>query len=1084
MVEEVGENLETETCVKVSGEQPEGNNKAEGAGNCREEVESISEQSADYKNTFPEPIESTTKFDLSPKSSDPAQSELVDAVPESVDLSPELLDPASQLVNPAPESPEVSQSSIEKTSTGLQSPQSSEAEQAAASICGASEPTPVIAPAAGGQSSASSSTSDVLSQQFLHKLNEELDFLNSAGSPGGSLNSEPAGRCTKRLTDNSEANNIGVGNVAGCTPQQQAKGKLRLIPFESLRSPSFQPEDSSAVVEAAGQNLASATASSVTPPAALAAAAAVVAEAKEQPNMVMVPQAAGASGVGGVVPAVACSNQQPHSAYPANRIPPAAMVVIPGANLTPENGGVIHNTMQQQMQQQQQQQHQQQMFQQQQSIIRQQQNMRPQQQFIGAQQQQQQVMRPQQPYVAQEQPPQMRNVNNIIQQQQHQQRAQHLQRAMLQQPRPPLQQQQQQVMGPPMQQPMRSGQQQLQQQQQQQQQQLRQQQFQQQQLEKRYQMQQQQQQQLRMQQQSGQHIRLMPQQQQQQQTNGAVLNGGQYPVSSNGGASSGSNNPNTLNSVKEFISSIEVRNPYVNGGNNRQHAPGTAGAAAAAVLQASAMVGPGVPRPMMAPPVGPARTVPTRPPGAAPISSIRLPVGGPATARPPAAVPVASMRPPAAAPVSGSTRSPISGSMRPPPAAGGPAAPLRPPGQLGVPAKVVVRIGNQPVVGVAGGPGGPSTPVHPALRPGAGVVVSAAAAAAAAQKRHAPDGSELNGASASKSIRLDPAVAAVAAVAAAESSALKTATAKQSGAGQAATAAADSVTVTESPVESLLKNPSITITTPVRRTTTTTTSGATPTPTPPATQNSSFITTTDVPRPVRSETVDLTQDHVAPAATPVPVVGGTPTVLTNGMIATVVSQQQSPELVAEMGRFSHGQLKCQICDQTFESATMLKLHLDSHVAQLYKNSPNSGNNKVRNNVAPNVALPSRSSPTVALAKASPPVAPAAGLIDLASRDSATGSPTTTTMLHDLAASKNLYIPVVDMSNLSVLSRFEALGVHQFIPVSNVFPGGKGSSVIPIMTADAIRRANQGSAARSFPAMAGVVNLGSAKSFHA
>ncbi|XP_057377908.1 putative mediator of RNA polymerase II transcription subunit 26 isoform X2 [Daphnia carinata] len=92
--------------------------------------------------------------------------------------------------------------------------------------------------------------------------------------------------------------------------------------------------------------------------------------------------------------------------------------------------------------------------------------------------------------------------------------------------------------------------------------------------------------------------------------------------------------------------------------------------------------------------------------------------------------------------------------------------------------------------------------------------------------------------------------------------------------------------------------------------------------------------------------------------------------------------------------------------------------------------------------------------------------------------SATNEPNSP-LIEKTTSSNEFYIPIVDLKREDVMAKLELMGINQFIPASNLTSfTDHGDFAIPVMSATAVRRAGT----TGFPNLSGVINLGSPKTF--
>ncbi|KAI9553668.1 hypothetical protein GHT06_021595 [Daphnia sinensis] len=76
------------------------------------------------------------------------------------------------------------------------------------------------------------------------------------------------------------------------------------------------------------------------------------------------------------------------------------------------------------------------------------------------------------------------------------------------------------------------------------------------------------------------------------------------------------------------------------------------------------------------------------------------------------------------------------------------------------------------------------------------------------------------------------------------------------------------------------------------------------------------------------------------------------------------------------------------------------------------------------------------------------------------------------------SSNEFYIPLVDLKRQDVMTQLELMGINQFIPASNLTSTDHSDFAIPVMSATLVRRVGT----TGFPNFSGVINLGSPKIF--
>jgi len=267
-------------------------------------------------------------------------------------------------------------------------------------------------------------------------------------------------------------------------------------------------------------------------------------------------------------------------------------------------------------------------------------------------------------------------------------------------------------------------------------------------------------------------------------------------------------------------------------------------------------------------------------------------------------------------------------------------------------------------------------------------------------------------------------------------------------------------------VSSLLANPNITLTPRDRSKDNTAADSA------PVTENMTC-------RPARPETVDLTLEPHAAAAQALP----------------------------------SKNLTCQVCDKIFSSASVLKTHLqlhlkrsitgysrvsppvaatasNSHTPEVLVSSTNEINRTVSTDPSsaqlsasaiPNSRLldplaSTRSSPISISFKPPPPPPPPPASASASASTSTSASASS----QKNGTSKELFIPIVDVSRAGVLSQLEAIGIESFIPISNLTAGADKSFMIPLVSVGTIRKSGN---VFSQPMLSGLLNLGSQQQFH-
>ena len=291
-------------------------------------------------------------------------------------------------------------------------------------------------------------------------------------------------------------------------------------------------------------------------------------------------------------------------------------------------------------------------------------------------------------------------------------------------------------------------------------------------------------------------------------------------------------------------------------------------------------------------------------------------------------------------------------------------------------------------------------------------------------------------------------------------------------------------------MSSLLANPNITLTPRDRSKDNTAADSA------PVTENMTC-------RPARPETVDLTLEPHAAAAQALP----------------------------------SKNLTCQVCDKIFSSASVLKTHLqlhlkrsitgysrvsppvaatasNSHTPEVLVSSTNEINRTVSTDPSsaqlsasaiPNSRLldplaSTRSSPISISFKPPPPPPPPPASASASASTSTSASASS----QKNGSSKELFIPIVDVSRAGVLSQLvihlkirsfnslnsfvtmiafrlqEAIGIESFIPISNLTAGADKSFMIPLVSVGTIRKSGN---VFSQPMLSGLLNLGSQQQFH-